>query len=749
MAESKIRGPAALAPLAHRWSKISPRLVPLFAVLTALIVSMLFIMLTSIITKGRIDVGGVLNKTGTAYNGLIEGSIGLTLSDTLTSNGLDMAKTFIGDTETSTREVNIAGRTADEISKVGLDTLLRYNDVLNRHASLTDDQIDALGASIADITAVGDENLLALRPLLDGLDAMTSDARSALLDKIAALDTLTGDTRAELETAVPAATQIQDVDLLADVKLIQKQGLSKIQRLADQLDILSEQELSSTSPDAQDIAAISVLTSAKVRGWGAFALQLQTLGISDVSKLSQELKLAKTLYDDKLLVDPNVSVGLKNELQPMLDHTLVITRPNNQVLIAPDPGLAGIVYVADKTPDNPDDNVSVVDVVYLRIGSKALIFLPANLENMLVRSIPFIIAGLAVALAFQGGMFNIGAEGQLYAGGILAALFGFSTLFANLPAWIHIPLVILIGVLGGMLWGAIPGLLKAYTGAHEVINTIMLNFIAILFVDWLIKSVNPYILLDKAKDVSVPRTPYLVESAKLPTFNTIPPIWFIIAGIIVLLLGLWSRRATLSQNPRQVIRPIIYGILVVVGGYFLKWLSVRGILHIGLVLMIFAVWFTGWFLHRTTLGFELRTVGINPDAARYSGMNVKLNMALAMALSGALAGLAGAIEVAGVQFNMQPGFFGGVGFDAIAVALLARSNPRAMIPAGLLWGALLSGAGLMQTRAEISIDLVKIIQALIIMFIAADAIIRFLWRVPEATAEEKERTLFAATGWGG
>jgi len=161
------------------------------------------------------------------------------------------------------------------------------------------------------------------------------------------------------------------------------------------------------------------------------------------------------------------------------------------------------------------------------------------------------------------------------------------------------------------------------------------------------------------------------------------------------------------------------------------------------------VWLTDWFLERTTPGFELRTVGSNPDAAKYAGMNVRLNVVLALALGGALAGLAGAIEVSGVQLNMQPFFFGGIGFDAIAVALLARSNPRAMIPAGLLWGALLSGAGLMQTRANISIDLVKIIQALIIMFIAADAIIRYLWRVPEASDDEKQAALFASKGWGG
>jgi simple sugar transport system permease protein len=218
---------------------------------------------------------------------------------------------------------------------------------------------------------------------------------------------------------------------------------------------------------------------------------------------------------------------------------------------------------------------------------------------------------------------------------------------------------------------------------------------------------------------------------------------------VVLALGLWNRRAKIVGNRRAALRPIVYGIITLVGGLFLSWVATRGILHIGFVVMLGAVWFTGWFLDRTTAGFEIRTVGANPDAAKYAGMNVRLNMVLAMAMAGGLAGLAGAIEVAGVQYNMQPGFFGGVGFDAIAVALLARSNPRSMIPAGLLWGALLAGAGLMQTRAAISIDLVKIIQALIIMFVAADAIIRYVWRVPEATAEEKEKTLFSAKGWGG
>ncbi len=188
------------------------------------------------------------------------------------------------------------------------------------------------------------------------------------------------------------------------------------------------------------------------------------------------------------------------------------------------------------------------------------------------------------------------------------------------------------------------------------------------------------------------------------------------------------------------------GVLVVVGGLFLAWVGSRGALHVGFVIMLAAVWFTDWFLNRTTLGFELRTVGTNPDAAKYAGMSVPRNTILALALSGALAGLTGAIEIMGVQYNMQPAFFSGLGFDAIAVALLARSNPRNMIPAGLLWGSLLAGAGLMQVRADIAIDLVKIIQALIIMFIAADVIIRVLWRVPDQG--DRAETTFIK-GWGG
>jgi simple sugar transport system permease protein len=498
---------------------------------------------------------------------------------------------------------------------------------------------------------------------------------------------------------------------------------------------------------------------------------LDAAGIVNAAALEEQILLVRAMYEQDLLTNDNVIVALTNDLQAATSQNLVVRRPGNRLIVDRQPALVGILYSAGQadteqvqaeaaveatTEETTETATAPVvqapvapergkpEVVYLRLGGSTLLFFPANLETLLVRAIPFIIAGLAVALGFKAGLFNIGAEGQLYAGAIVAVWVGYSPVFAGLAWFVHVPLVIIAGIFGGFLWGAIPGALKAFTGAHEVIVTIMLNYVAILLVDWLIKSTEPVILLDVT--ASTPRTPFINQSARLPILSNISTAVFIAAGVIVLLIGLWQRREKLAQDVRYAIRPVVNGLLVAVGGLFLQWLTVRGALHIGFFIMLVTVWFVDWFLNRTTLGFELRTVGTNPNAARYAGMSVPRNVIFALAFSGALAGLAGTIEISGVQFNMQPAFFSGLGFDAIAVALLARSNPRHMIWAGLMWAALLTGAGLMQVRANIAIDLVKIIQALIIMFIAADAIIRYIWAIPKPT--ESVQSTFSK-GWGG
>ncbi len=310
---------------------------------------------------------------------------------------------------------------------------------------------------------------------------------------------------------------------------------------------------------------------------------------------------------------------------------------------------------------------------------------PRALVTTLVYSTPYVLAGLAVALGFQCGLFNIGAEGQLYMGALFGTFVGFTV--QGLPIYLHLPLAIVAGMLGGAIWGAIPGLLKATTGAHEVINTIMMNYIAVKTVDYLVK--NPL----KDTTASLDRTPFVAETARYP-----------------LLLPQFG-------------------------------------LHSGLLIAVAAILFIWWFLFKTTWGFEIRTVGANPSAARYAGMSVSRNFVLAMGLSGALAGLGGMDIVLGrpSEYALKAAFSSGFGFDSIAVALLAKSHPFGILPAALLWGGLRNGAGLMQVRAQgISIDLVNIIQALVIMFIAADEIIRWLYRM----RARREAAVVFTRGWG-
>lgn len=297
-----------------------------------------------------------------------------------------------------------------------------------------------------------------------------------------------------------------------------------------------------------------------------------------------------------------------------------------------------------------------------------------RIAGAFARAVPFMGSALALAFAFRAGLFNIGAEGQLLIGGVVAAWVGTWAFMSDMPGIIAIPIILIAGFIGGFAWGWVPGILKARTGAHEVITTIMMNSIALFGVRWLVNSRDPAILRDL--ESSVPRTKAISPTAVLPTI--------------------------VDSQPN---------------------------LHWGFFVMVALCFIVAFILQRTTFGFEVITVGTNPEAALYAGVKVGRIIILAMALAGAFAGVAAASEVSGTNGFFQPGTFAFIGFDGIAIALLARANPIAIIPAALLWGALLAGAPLMQQEAGVSIDVVRIIQAMVLLFVAADAIVRYLFRI--------------------
>jgi simple sugar transport system permease protein len=294
------------------------------------------------------------------------------------------------------------------------------------------------------------------------------------------------------------------------------------------------------------------------------------------------------------------------------------------------------------------------------------------LVDTLVAATPLILVGLAVGLGFKAGLFNIGGQGQFLMGAVAAAAAG-ATL-ANEPPIIAVTLSVLAGAVAGALYGFIPGFLKAYTGAHEVVTTIMLNYVAGQAISYLIT--GPF----RAQGASFARSPDVLN-AGLPVF--------------------------FNQGTGHEA-------------------------HIGIFIIPIVVPVISWLLYRSTLGFEVRTVGANPDAARYAGMNPRLLIVLALTVGGLLSGLGGAIEILGVSGYMPAAYATNIGFDAITVALLGRATPGGILASGLLLGAMRAGAPLMQVKAGVPVQMIDLLQGVILLFLAADVIVRLVFRMRAA-----------------
>jgi general nucleoside transport system permease protein len=294
------------------------------------------------------------------------------------------------------------------------------------------------------------------------------------------------------------------------------------------------------------------------------------------------------------------------------------------------------------------------------------------ITETLVAATPLIFAGLAVAISFRAGMFNIGVDGQLMIGALGATITGIA-LAGQVPPFVILIASLTMGILWGGFWGFIPGFLKARTGAHEVITTIMLDYIAVQVVFFALRSTWL-----RAPGSTSPVSKNLAPIVDVPTLLPFLPSIRLDFGFIVALL--------------------------VAGG-------------------------VSWLLFRTTLGYELRASGFNMTAARYAGMSAGGSMILAMALSGALAGLGGSFLVIGTVSQLSLDLSGGIGFTAIALALLASLRPSGVILAALLFGALTTGGKLMGIQSGIPYDLLSFIMALVIMFVAAPGLIRSIWRV--------------------
>lgn len=312
-----------------------------------------------------------------------------------------------------------------------------------------------------------------------------------------------------------------------------------------------------------------------------------------------------------------------------------------------------------------------------------------SISNTITGTTPLLLSGLAVSVAFKAGLFNIGATGQMLAGGMTALWVGFTM---SGPGWLQVPIAVLIGAIGGAIYGGIAGVLKARTGAHEVITTIMLNSIAGYLVLWLLSTTT-----FQREGRPDPISKLIADEAHLPR-----------------LFGFLDDRSDL-------------------------------IAHAGFFIALFATYLYWFLLKRTSLGFELRASGLNNEAAKYAGMKNKKLQVIAMLLSGGLAGVAGASEVLGTYGYASKSLAGDIGFDAIAVSLLGQSSPIGTLASAVLFGALQSGGRLMQANTDVPVDLINVLRALIVLFFAAQLLIKAIFRVKSQVTSQGQ----TFRGWGG
>jgi len=291
---------------------------------------------------------------------------------------------------------------------------------------------------------------------------------------------------------------------------------------------------------------------------------------------------------------------------------------------------------------------------------------PNAIAETLVKATPLLLVGLGICIAFRGNVINIGGEGQMIIGAIFATILGLS--FTGLPGWLMILLAMLMGFIGGAFWGAIPGFLKAYFNVNEILSTIMMNAIAVQIMNFLLRGpmIDPAQLELASK---IPQTARLLEAFRLPRLA-----------------------------PTR--------------------------LHLGFLFAVILAFLVYIFLWKTTLGFRIRAVGQSHHAARYAGINVKKNIVLALLLSGAFAGLAGAIQVYGVNYRMitdgsASGFTGSAGFNGIVAALFGQLHPIGTIPASIFFGALLVGANKMQRVMQVPSALITSLNGLVVIFVVS------------------------------